>query len=798
MAFIDKEKMIKLESKMITDKSVLGKHFTSRKKDYDFLPVAHNLVENYENEGYEVDAILKTKTRLRKEKSFPRKFEDDIWCQIYQLGFRELNRDENLELHFGKGDSEKKQIDVLAIKDDIALIIECKSSLKLKKHSFKDEFELLGVRLDGFRKTLEQYKGRPLRVKYIFATRNLRLEAESVDMERLTKTNSFHYNDNTYKYVNSLISKYKGVAEYQFLGLLFRDEIINLNKIEIPALEGSMGGLKYYMFSIEPGILLRMSFILHRTKANEEEMPTYQRLLVPSRLKQLTKFIDGEDEKGGGFFPNSLIVNFNTKGKNKINFIPGSSKDQTKAKFGTLSLPNAYRIAYVIDGQHRLYGYANSKFKDTSTIPVVAFTDLPSLQQLKMFVDINENQKPVSKTLRETLKKDLGWNSKYAKERMDALVSAITIKLAEDSSSPLFNKIEVGEDSALIKMASFTDSLRKSGLIPVARGNIYDKEQNYDALFYDIANQNHELEMNKSLKRVYEFICLVYDYISTEYYNLYTQEGDFILSDRGVMGMIFLLGDVNKYLILKKEIDINTSSKDRFSLIEKYIAALCNGLEKIEDEEKSNFKIMTKGAGREKKWTVFFMKIINQSINDYNPIQLVEWRETQDQELQKIGRDAGVSTEKYLKKAVLYNLKQIFGDQWELEINSIKRELINKAEEEKERQWKSFKEKVNPKWTEMFEILHYKDIIKKYWTNTPEGEYTDDSFITFESLFSLDLGLGFSNKAEKVKWIDKLNSSRKNYAHEGSKETGLTKKQVDYLEMIFKHCEKNNKLYPPN
>ena len=44
--------------------------------------------------------------------------------------------------------------------------------------------------------------------------------------------------------------------------------------------------------------LLKIGFVLHRTRANEAEMPTYQRLLLPSRLKGITKFIDG-----GGYFP---------------------------------------------------------------------------------------------------------------------------------------------------------------------------------------------------------------------------------------------------------------------------------------------------------------------------------------------------------------------------------------------------------------------------------------------------------------------------------------------------------------
>jgi DNA sulfur modification protein DndB len=62
------------------------------------------------------------------------------------------------------------------------------------------------------------------------------------------------------------------------------------------------------MFSIEPHLLLKMGFILHRTKANESEMPTYQRLLIPNRLQGIQKFIEN-----GGYFPNSIILNFTQK-----------------------------------------------------------------------------------------------------------------------------------------------------------------------------------------------------------------------------------------------------------------------------------------------------------------------------------------------------------------------------------------------------------------------------------------------------------------------------------------------------
>jgi len=50
---------------------------------------------------------LKTKTWLRKAKSHSVQFEDDIWCQLYRLGYRQLNIDETFCLPFGPNTAEK-------------------------------------------------------------------------------------------------------------------------------------------------------------------------------------------------------------------------------------------------------------------------------------------------------------------------------------------------------------------------------------------------------------------------------------------------------------------------------------------------------------------------------------------------------------------------------------------------------------------------------------------------------------------------------------------------------------------
>src|SRR5690606_10270265 len=125
-------------------------------------------------------------------------------------------------------------------------------------------------------------------------------------------------------------------------------------------------------------------------------------------------------------------------------------------------------IAYVIDGQHRLYGYANSQFLDSNTIPVVAFDNLSTKEQLDIFMDINQNQKAVSPSLKTDLEEDLFWNSKRADMRLKALRSSIIKGLCNTLHEPLQNKVTVGEDKALLSTEFFKRGLIDSKLLPWA------------------------------------------------------------------------------------------------------------------------------------------------------------------------------------------------------------------------------------------------------------------------------------------------------------------------------------------
>lgn len=782
MAFLDQFQIDTIKGKIIDDLSNLGKTYKSKKGNYQLISVDHSRVEDYVKQGWEeYSKPLKTKTLLRKAKDHSKKFEDDIWCQFYELGFRTMNYDENLILPFSKNPEDKKQIDVIAIGEDTIFIVECKSTETSKKSSFKDEFDLLRLRLDGFKKALFQIYGNNYKVKYVFATRNFRFEKDSIDLERLYSTNSFLLDDNAYGYVNNLIKNYKKACLYQFLGMVFKNEKINNEKIEIPAVKGTMGKKTYYMFSIEPHLLLKTGYVLHRTRANISEFPTYQRMLIPKRLSGISKFIDDE-----GYFPNSVIVNFNSS-KNQIQFEASSKLNSSNSCFGILKIPNAYGIAYIIDGQHRVYGYAGSKYSKTNTIPVVAFEGLESFEQLKIFMDINQNQKAVNPSLKLDLEVDLNWDSKILEHRMRALNSAIVRELANSIKSPLYNKISVAEDKFLLEFKPFTTALSHSGLIPKSKGNKIKENSDLYCL-YNTLNQDHNEEMEISKKAVFELITLCYDFVENKYSEIFKQEKYIIISNRGTYAFICSIGSLNSFLIDNKSITKDSSPKERFEKIERYLKILMDAIVNINREEETNL-LKELGAGADKKWFRFFQSLINKGAPEYNPEELIEWNERQNDELQNKGRVYGVEIEKFMKKSILTKLQEIFSDKWELEIGSIKRECVDRALQEDEKNHKEGIIKESCDWKDMFNINDYKTIIEKHWNKKPDNNI-NPNFKTFENEFSIDTGNGFNSKAEKIKWISIFNSHRNLWAHEGTKGKRLNKTEVEFIEKIYKHFYK--------
>ena len=381
-----------LAAAFVAEKSI-SRETRKRLSQYQFITIASARQAEYEADGWVLNQKLKRSVVMRRMKPLDMLFADRVWAAMAKLNFQYLNKERSLELIHGSDDNKREQVDIFAADDEVVLIIICRSTGSPVSSVFKQEIEdIQAARPEVIHALRNIFPER--KFKYILATDNF-IVSEQTE-QRIKDAGIVHMDEDAIDYYLELAEHLGRAARFQLLGSLFAGSKIPGLEPRVAAIQSKMGGYVYYSFAIEPARLLKLSYILHRNKANSDLMPTYQRLIRKSRLKKIEQFVDG-----GGFFPNSIIVNIEP-GAHGLQFERAPRTD-TEAKLGVLHLPRTYRAAYVIDGQHRLYGYADSSRAETDLVPVVAFVGLPRAVQVQLFMQINENQQAVPKNLRNTL-----------------------------------------------------------------------------------------------------------------------------------------------------------------------------------------------------------------------------------------------------------------------------------------------------------------------------------------------------------------------------------------------------------
>lgn len=750
-----------IESHMLHEEDALRKKFKAKSLAADNISVTLNEKDFYEQQGYTLVSQAKRKCKLSKPKPHGVQFEDDIWCMFYRLGFRILNRDEHLVVQWGPNPGDTQQLDVVAVSDEAIFVVECKAAEKSTPRQFKQELNAMTQYMQGVADALRQIYGKAKKVRFIFATRNYRVSDGGDDAVRMQENGIFHLNDNAYQYIKNLTKSYKESAIYQFYGLMFKDKRISSTPITIPALKGKMGNKTYFLFSIEPSTLLKIGFVLHRTRVNDWETPTYQRLLVPSRLKGLTKFIDG-----GGFFPNSIILNFSDPDRGpKLRFDSIHAGTGSDVEFGLLNIPNAYGIAYIIDGQHRVYGYANSKYKNQHTIPVVAFQNMPPDEQLKIFMEINENQKAVSPSLRLDLEEDLYWNSPRLDSRMKALRSSVIKALAGSSSYILYNKISVGEDISKLSFKPFDTALGHSGLIPKATATQWVGETR--ACLYNTNDLDVDRAMREARKKISQFINDAYEIAFCEMDEKY--QDDFLFSNRATFAFITLVGSLHSFLVQTDVIKPSASIPERIDAMTPYLVCLADAINNFTEEDALDLRGAL-GQGADTYWLRSFQNIVSLKFPDYCPEELEVWRETKDQGIQKECEAKKADIREQLSTLVFELLEKIHGEAWETNVALLKNTVEGRIL--KDHEDSDAFSLADCDWKDYVEIAEFKDIIAKNF-NHPE----------FAEAFSIDMGAALKSKKDKLAWLNLLKESK------GGKSKAYTRADLNYLVVVCEHLQ---------
>ncbi len=718
-----------------------------RLADHEFETISKGSIEDHEQHGWVVDRQLKIRAKMRREKRPDRAFEDRVWAMCARLQFTHMNRDGSFKLKYGHAPNQTQQIDVFAADDDVILVVECKTTQTVQAGQFKTEIEAITGQREGIIRRLRAEYGTDHKVKFLLATNNYTL-SDAVK-ERLAEAKIFHIDEDTVDYYLSLADHLGAAAKYQLLGALFaKTKIPNLEPT-VPAIKGSMGGHTYYSFLIEPARLLKMAFVLHRNQANSELMPTYQRLIKKSRLRRVSAFVEG-----GGFFPNSLILNIETPRKRGNLKFDLAGKSPSEAQLGFLHLPQTYRAAYVIDGQHRLYGYANSERGDTDLVPVVAFVDLPQSDQVKLFMQINENQQAVPKNLRNTLNADLLWESEDYTERARALRLKVAQDLGDQKRSPLYGRVVLGENQKTnircITIEALGNGLMRGNFI----GTFTKTGAKTQGTFYGGDNPATANRLTPFLRAAFEYLR---DELPTQW-KLGGAEGGFVFLNNGVEAFIRLLSDIVDHVKERDGVNPLTATPEEILEASRYLLGpLVEHFETRSDEEGRQYRRMY-GTGGVARYYRLLQQVVQQAHSDFDPPDLADWLKAQDKKFLGEAAEIVRDLEEYLKEDIKIRLQDEFGSEWQKK--GLPRKLyLERGKNAFEKNADLGADKQLDLWDCMY-LIDYEVVLTqnhKLWQDRFEKRYTKPG--------DEDRTGGWKGRAS---WLGQLNTIRNNVAHPNS------------------------------
>jgi len=634
-------------------------------------------------------------------------------------------------IRFFFNDPATTEIYTLSLHDALPICEEPKTKSMMKLIE-----KLMAIR-SGLYKSVTAYYGREADIKprLVIATRNV--VWRNVDLLKCQEADISILADDELDYYEQLISHLHTAARYQFLAHIFGGvEVRGLSR-EVAATKGAMGGVNFYNFLIKPDDLLKIAYVGHKASRTADSLETYQRMVKPARLKNIAKYIDG-----GGKFPTNIVVNIKTKNKKGLRF---DKKDQIEdSSFGTLTLPNNYASAWIIDGQHRLYGYAYHAMKNggehkKSALPVLAFENLSASDEMKMFIDINCEQVKVQKSLLIELYSDLHWGSPDPAERLLALHARVVNNLNTRKDSPVCDRVIVtGKQKThdrCLTHTSISDGVSISRLLGTIKKDIYTPGP--------LAVSDPE-KIQESLAKASETLTFALNLFANsmpEHWALGDRIGGYLCTNNAIRAIMLVIADICDHVRKENGVDLSVWTADEINQeLNKYLTPVLEYFKSATPDQILAFRRQQALAGV-KKQSQGMNVYIKQAFSDYRPDGLEDYISSRDQE----GTDAATvlinQIQTKLFNYTINSLKSHFGeaqDKWWTE--GIPYNVRIKCTDEWERQ-----KRANACESYLY-LLNYQEIALDNW------ELLGSAF----ALGNKDIG----NRKKCVEWIKKLNDIR--------------------------------------
>ncbi len=749
------------------DPKELKKEHNKRRKSYKEKSVKKSEYQICIDSGWEVINESTYRTRLKKEFKHDEKLENRVWNLFFLLRYPAINigRDFKVRIERKNANPLQKQIDILAKDDETVIVTECKSSETMKKRSLQKDIEEFANLKGPISTAIKRHYGRDFKPKiiWLFVTNNIIWSDQ--DKERAKGENIHRITENQLDYYERIADHLRGGARFQFLAEFLKDQKISeLENIKIPAIKGKIGGNTFYSFVSTPKQLLKVSFINHRSLNDPDGAPTYQRLVQKSRIKKISEYI-----KQDGFFPSNILANF----KKKPRFDQIDQKDElSNVHFGHLYLPPRYRSLWIIDGQHRLYGFTPLMGEDeekdylSQNIIVLAFEELDPDKEAELFVTINHEQKSVRRDLLDELEGELKWGSDNPRERIGAISSRLIRELGKEHGNAFFNKIVQldikSTDEKCLTVPEIKNGIKNSGLI----GTVFKRKEFQPGPLSGIDDE-------QTLKRAKETINLYFDRIANSNRKIWdTGRKGFLCTNPSIQGYVLLLSSMIKNKLKNNEVARNLSPEKLIGSISCYMEPIYEFLKNTnQNKMEETFKVPY-GAGGPSHYHYLLCKIVKETFPNFDVDGYKDWETGQSSENRQNANNKIGEINIWVHEFIFRQLKAKHG-----------KDFFSKGITSKQIKIKTYQKSVedNEKLSveSYLDFIDYKKIVEQ-----------PDNWSFFENVFTIPLERGATGKRQALKWMERINELRRIPAHP-TKERNYTPNDFAFIDEIHERLKNN-------
>lgn len=606
-----------LLSPLLDEQKQLASEYRKRRSAHDQKSAHPADVPDEEAKGWIVQRPGIRSTRLKRSKSHDKWLEDRVWCLFHVMAYRTLNG-ANFKIIFTRGDGSvsKKQVDVYAEDDETVLVIECKSREERGRRSLQKDIQETISLQPYFREAINKRFKDKVKPKIIWAYATRNILWSTPDVERADAGHIKIITENELQYFETFVKHMGPAGKYQILGEFLKGQKVpGLENIKLPAVRGKIGGETFYSFVTTPRNLLKIAFINHQALNHPDGRPAYQRMISSSRIKEIGKFVEK-----GGFFPTNILVNFSVPPR--FDLISNAENTDPSIKFGWITMPSKYRSAWIIDGQHRLYGFSrlDNEYLDQSLF-VLAFEKMAVQKEADLFMTINHKQKSVPKSLLVGLLADIRMGDSDPSTALSALGSAVVRALNTDNTSPLARRFAIDgippEPSQNLTISEAVNGLRRSGLIGKLAGKTL------------AAGPLSGATDDDTVRRASTVLSTYFEAVRAANPTRWEAGRDASIAvNPGIRAHLTVIAEVVSYLTHKKRLDFPLMKPEKF---EQHITEFCEPIYDFirgASDDDVRIKFSRKfGEGGVKEYTYHLMQILRETHSDFGTEEFQRWVE---------------------------------------------------------------------------------------------------------------------------------------------------------------------------